>query len=185
MIAGLLGRVAHVLTAIVLRRPFLARGQLNDVARRVYLVSRPDVDAKRLGAMGTSQGGGMVLAVASLDPRIGSVVAHVPFLCDMRSAARMEGALVRRLLVKYDALTPAHLRTLDYFDPANLARRLKAPALLSAGGKDGVCPPSTVRAVFDKAAGVKSLVVYPDLPHTTSGDFYKMGWEWLGRHLAE
>jgi hypothetical protein len=31
MIAGLLGRVAHVLTAIVLRRLFLARDQLNDV----------------------------------------------------------------------------------------------------------------------------------------------------------
>jgi hypothetical protein len=53
MIAGLLGRVAHVLTAIVLRRPFLARGQLNDVGRATFAPTHSDGPPAEAGIMGT------------------------------------------------------------------------------------------------------------------------------------
>jgi cephalosporin-C deacetylase len=161
------------------------QGAYVDVIRAIdYLVSRPDVDPDRLGAMGTSQGGGIVLAVASLDTRIRAVTAHVPFLCNLRQSAQIDEAIARKLLLRHNALTPAKLRTLDFFDPVNLVRRLKAPVLMSAGGKDGGCPASSIRSVFDNATGIKSLVYYPDLPHTSCSDFYKMSWEWLGRHLG-
>ena len=59
-----------------------------DVMRGIdYLVSRKDIDAQRIGIAGTSQGGGIALAVASIDTRIKVVAAHVPFLCDMRRGA--------------------------------------------------------------------------------------------------
>ena len=65
------------------------QGAYADVVRAIdYLVSRDDIDASRIGLVGTSQGGGMALAVTALDPRVKVVVAHVPFLCDMRTAAR-------------------------------------------------------------------------------------------------
>ncbi len=134
--------------------------------------------------MGTSQGGGIVLAVGALDSRVKAVAAHVPFLCDMRRAALVPGALVKTLLERHGVLNARTLRTLDYFDPANLAEGLRAPVLLSAGGQDTICPPETIRSVFDRLPGIKSIVVYPALPHTSSGDFYKMGWEWMDRHLG-
>ena len=161
------------------------QGAYVDVIRAIdYLQSRPDVDKRRIGLMGTSQGGGIVLAVGGLEPRVQAVVAHVPFLCDMRRAARIEGSLIRKLLEDYHALSPENLRTLDYFDPLNLGQRLKAPTLVSAGGQDRGCPAETIKTVFERLAGIKSLVYYPELPHTSAGDFYRMSWEWMGRHLA-
>ena len=41
-----------------------------------------------------------------------------------------------------------------------------------------------LRSVFNRLPGIRSLVVYPALAHTSSGDFYKMGWEWMDRHLG-
>src|SRR5262245_26220971 len=161
------------------------QGAYVDVIRGIdYLLSRTDIDAARVGAMGTSQGGGIVLAVGALDPRVKAVVAHVPFLCDMRRAAFLPGALVKTLLERYGVLNARTLKTLDYFDPANLVEGLRVPVLLSAGGQDTVCPVETIRSVFDRLPGIRSMVVYPALPHTSSGDFYRMGWEWMDRHLG-
>ena len=161
------------------------QGAYVDVIRGIdYLLSRTDIDASRVGAMGTSQGGGIVLAVGALDPRVKAVAAHVPFLCDMRRAALIPGALVRTLLERHGALNARTLRTLDYFDPVSLAEGLRAPVLLSSGGQDLICPPETIRSVFDRLPGIKSIVVYPALPHTSSADFYRMGWEWMDRQMG-
>jgi cephalosporin-C deacetylase-like acetyl esterase len=73
--------------------------------------------------------------------------------------------------------------TLDCFDPYILADQIKAPALISTGGKDQTCPAAGIRSVFDRLGGIKALAYYPDLPHTSCGDFYKMSWEWMDRHL--
>lgn len=160
------------------------QGAFMDLMRGIdYLASRPDVDAARIGLMGTSQGGGMVLAVAGLDPRVKVVVAHVPFLCDMRLAARTPGALVKKLLDDAHGNNEAGLRTLDYFDPLQLSSGLKMPVLISAGGKDATCPAATIRAVFDQAPGIKSLMYYPELTHTSCAGFYDMSWAWVDLYL--
>ncbi|HZT30986.1 MAG TPA: acetylxylan esterase [Bryobacteraceae bacterium] len=109
-------------------------------AQTAYQGSRSRVDANRVGAMGIRQGGGILLAVASLDARIRAVSAHVPFLSDMRRAAQIPGALVNQLLVRQGVNNPRALRTLDYFDPLRLTGRLHAPALVSAGGRTEPVP---------------------------------------------
>ena len=160
------------------------QGAYADVIRGVdYLISRGDIDASRIAIAGTSQGGGIALAVASLDPRLKAVAAHVPFLCDMRLAARTEGALVKKLLDDAHVNDDAHLRTLDHFDPLQLASILKVPTLMSSGGLDTVCPAATIRNVFDRVPGVKVLLHDPALPHTTSETFYSLTWLWLDRYL--
>ena len=74
------------------------QGAYVDIIRGIdYLVSRPDVDSTRIGAMGTSQGGGLVLALAALDPRVKAVTAFLPFLCNFRLTATIEGSLVRKI----------------------------------------------------------------------------------------
>ncbi len=92
-----------------------------------YLMARPDIDNQRVAIAGTSQGGGIALAIAALDPRLKAVVAHVPFLCDMRQAARTQGSLVKKLLDQAEMNDESHLRTLDYFDPLQLASSIHAP----------------------------------------------------------
>jgi cephalosporin-C deacetylase len=160
------------------------QGAYADVIRGVdYLISRPDIDRGRIAIAGTSQGGGIALAVASLDPRLKAVAAHVPFLCDMRQAARTEGALVKTLLDKAGVNDEAHLRTLDYFDPLQLAANLRAPALLTSGGRDTVCPAPTIRAVFGRIPAAKNLFHDPELIHTSSETAYLLTWQWLSRWL--
>ena len=125
--------------------------------------------------MGTSQGGGLVLALGSIDPRVKAVVAHVPFLCDFRHHS---GTLAADL-----AKDPRFLEPYEWVDPSQLASGLRAPTLLSSGGKDTTCPTEAIRAIFDRLPGIKSLAHFPELPHTTSIDFYQMAWEWMRRYL--
>jgi cephalosporin-C deacetylase len=156
-----------------------------DVVRAIdYLSARAGIDPDRIAIAGTSQGGGIALAVASLDSRVKAVVAHVPFLCDMRAAARTRGSLVGRLLDQAGRNNEEALRTLDYFDPLNLVPRLRSPALVSSGGKDLTCPSPGIRAVFDRIPSVKSLFQDPELIHTTSAPFYDMMWSWIDRYVG-
>jgi cephalosporin-C deacetylase len=169
---------------------YFYQGAYCDMVRGVdYLCSRDDVDPQRIGAMGISQGGGLVLAAAALDPRIKVVVARIPFLCNMRLAATIDGSLANTLLTRYHAMSAENLNTFDYFDPLNLARRIQAPTFMCAGGRDTTCPPGTIRPVFDNLAGVKMLAIYPKMDHPSGTDshavesFYEMGWDWMERYL--
>ncbi len=160
------------------------QGAYADVIRGIdYLSMRDDIDASAIGIAGTSQGGGIALAVASLDRRIKVVVAHVPFLCSMRQAAATRDSLVQRLLDKDGVNDERHLQSLEHFDPLELVDRLTAPALISSGGKDTTCPSRGIRAVFDRVPSVKSLFHDPLLPHTSSESFYKLTWQWIEQHL--
>ena len=115
----------------------------------------------------TSQGGGIALAVASLDQRIKAVVAHVPFLCDVRRAARIEGSLIKKLLDTAQLNDEQHLRALEHFDPLQLVPALRAPALISSGGKDSVCPgPRRFAPSSTRCLGVKSLFHDPKSART-------------------
>ena len=160
------------------------QGAYADVMRAIdFAVSRPDLDRDRIALVGTSQGGGISLAVAAIDSRVKAVVAHVPFLCDFRLAARTPKSLVKKLLDQAGRNDEAAWRTLDYFDPLQLAPQLHAPVLMSAGGKDETCPAATIQSVYARLPGVKSLNFYPDLPHTTCLDFYNLSWPWLDLHF--
>jgi cephalosporin-C deacetylase len=165
-------------------RGYYYEGAYADMFRAIDFVSgRPEVDPQRIAIMGTSQGGGIALAVAALDARIRVVAAHVPCLCGMREAAAIPGSLVNRLLSKADLNHPSSWDTLDYFDPLRLSPNLRAPTLMSAGGKDTVCPASTIRSVFDAINAIKSLAWYPELPHTSSQAFYALSWKWMDMYL--
>ncbi|MEO6916259.1 MAG: alpha/beta fold hydrolase [Chitinophagaceae bacterium] len=160
------------------------QGAYADVMRMIdYIVTRPDIDSSRIAMVGTSQGGGISLAVTALDKRIKAVVAHVPFLCNCRLAASLPRSLVKNLLNKAGANNEASFKTLDYFDPFQLAFKIHVPVLMSAGGKDETCPVQTIQSVFDRIHGNKQLKIYADLPHTSCLDFYNKSWLWLDKNF--
>ena len=155
---------------------FMTRGALdrNDYYyRRVFtdgvraidaLTGLPDIDPSRIALCGGSQGGGITLAVGTLDPRVAAIMPDVPFLCDFPRALQMAARDPYLELVRYLAQHRDHkarvMETLAYFDGVNFARQAKAPALFSVALMDDICPPSTVYGTFNAYAGAKTMEEY-------------------------
>ncbi|WP_062304258.1 acetylxylan esterase [Demequina subtropica] len=141
------------------RRVFTDATLAVDVAREL-----PGVDAGRVAVKGSSQGGGIAIAAASLADGVGAALIDVPFLCNFPRAIRMTDsdpyAEIRRYLAVHRGGVEAVHQTLAYFDGANLAPRATAPSVWSVAIMDDICPPSTVYSAYNAYAGPKSIVEY-------------------------
>ena len=135
----------------------------------------PEVDANRVGATGGSQGGGLTLACAALEPRIKRVAPVFPFLSDYQRVWELE--LAKNAYLELDEyfrrFDPMHLREeemftkLGYIDVQNLAERIQGEVLMAVGLMDETCPPSTQFAAYNKITAPKQLRIYPDFKHET------------------
>jgi cephalosporin-C deacetylase len=139
---------------------------MTDAARAVEVAAELDgVDADRIGVGGASQGGGLSIAAAALEPDLVKICqADVPFLCDFaRAIGQVDTypyAEIANFLAQHDDLVSAALNTLRYVDCALLARRVQATSLFSVGLMDDVCPPSTVFAAYNEITAPKEIAVY-------------------------
>ncbi len=153
---------------LLFRHIYLDTAQLAGIA-----IDLPEVDADRVCAIGGSQGGGLTLACASLEPRIRKAIPSFPFLCDYLRVWEMDLAKaaydeLRTFMRMFD---PTHAREeeiftrLGYIDCQYLAPRIRAEVLMGTGLMDTVCPPSTQFAAFNKITSPKEVVIYPDFGH--------------------
>ena len=137
--------------------------------------SHPEVDAAHIAVTGGSQGGGITLAAAGLDPSVEVVMPDVPFLCHYRRASEITDSYPYQEIVQYchthrDQIETV-FRTLSYFDGVNLGARARGKALFSAGLMDPICPPSTVFAAYNHYGGPKEIRLYPYNQHEGGGSF--------------
>jgi cephalosporin-C deacetylase len=145
-----------------------------DTAQLARIVmAMPEVDPARVGATGGSQGGGLTLACASLEPAIKLAAPVFPFLCDYKRTWDMDLAKdayaeLREFMRWFD---PRHEREdeiwtrLGYIDCQHLAKRIRAEVLMLVGLMDTICPPSTQFAAYNKITAKKDMVIYPDFGH--------------------
>ena len=155
---------------LLFRQIFLDTAQLARI-----VMAMPEVDATRVGATGTSQGGGLTLACASLVPEIKRVAPVFPFLSDYKRVWQMDQAkdAYFELQDYFRRFDPLHQREdevftrLGYIDVQHLARRIRGRVMLGMGLMDTVCPPSTQFAAYNKIESEKELAVYPDFGHET------------------
>jgi cephalosporin-C deacetylase len=153
---------------LLFRQIFLDTAQLARI-----VLEMPDVDPKRVGATGGSQGGGLTLACAALEPRVKRVAPVFPFLCDYQRVWEMEQAKAayEELQTYFRQFDPLHEREaaiftkLGYIDVQHLARRIRGEVMMGVSLMDTVCPPSTQFAAYNKIRAKKSLVLYPDFGH--------------------
>ena len=145
-----------------------------DTAQLARIVmSFDEIDADRVGAMGGSQGGALTLACAALEPRIKRAAPTYPFLCDYQRVWEMDLAAgaYEELKTFFRHFDPRHERQdeiftkLGYIDIQHLAPRIQAEVLMAVGLMDTICPPSTQYAAFNRIAGKKQTVIYPDYGH--------------------
>ena len=145
-----------------------------DTAQLAGLVmAMPEVDPGRVAAEGGSQGGGLTLACASLEPRICRAAPVYPFLCDYRRVWEMDLAkdAYNELRAFFRNHDPRHtqieewFRRLGYIDCQNLAPRIRGEVLMATGLMDTICPPSTQFAAFNKITSKKEVAIFPDFGH--------------------
>jgi cephalosporin-C deacetylase len=153
---------------MLFRHIFLDTAQLARI-----VMDFPGVDAGRVGAFGGSQGGGLTLACAALEPRIKLAAPVYPFLCDYQRVWEMDldKKAYEELQQYFRKFDPLHEREeeifkkLGYIDVQHLAPRIGAEVYMGVGLMDDVCPPSTQFAAYNRITTKKSLEIYPDFGH--------------------
>ncbi len=153
---------------LLFRHIFLDTAQLAGI-----VMGFDEVDETRVGALGGSQGGGLTLACAALEPRIRRAAPTFPFLCDYLRVWEMDLATnaYAELKTFFRHFDPTHARRdewfnrLGYIDVQHLAPRIKGDVLIATGMLDQVCPPSTQFAAYNKITARKEMVIYPDFGH--------------------
>ena len=164
IIRGLDGKPEELL----FRQVFLDAAQMAQI-----VMDLPGVIPDRLGAIGSSQGGGLALACAALEPRIKRIAPCHPFLSDYQRVWDMDldKDAYDELRYYFRSFDPLHKREkeifnkLGYIDVQHLASRIKAETLMAITLQDSVCPPSTQFAAFNKIKSKKRTAIYYDYAH--------------------
>jgi len=154
--------------ALLYRQIFLDTAQLAGI-----VMAMPSVAADRVGTTGISQGGGLTLACAALEPRIKLAAPVYPFLTDYQRTWEIDLAQDAYVELQewFRRFDPRHQREaevftrLGYVDVQHLAPRIRAEVLMAVGLMDTICPPSTQFAAYNKIESAKSLAIYPDFGH--------------------
>jgi len=145
-----------------------------DTVRIARIVMELDeVDPTRIGTTGGSQGGGLSLACAALEPRISRAASFFPFLSDYKRVWDMDldAGAYQELRDYFRGFDPTHEREdevftrLGYIDVHHLAPRIRASTLMLTTLLDEICPPSTQFAAFNAITAEKRMIVYPDYGH--------------------
>lgn len=153
---------------LMFRRIYLDAAQLAGI-----VIDMDDVDSEKVGVVGGSQGGGLTLACAALEPRVKRAAPAFPFLCDYKRVWEMDQAKDAYDELKYffRSFDPQHknedaiFTKLGYIDNQFLAPRIKAEVLMGTGLMDTICPPSTQFAAYNKITSPKSVEIFPDFGH--------------------
>ncbi len=163
-----------------------------------YLISRPDVDPKRIMVVGGSQGGRLGIVVAGLDSRIKAVVSAIPNSPNhphLHWVARCNGyaqpgdmkpdpkiALNDGMDVKGapPLFNDAADRCMAYYDPMNFSPDIKSAVLVTGGLIDPASPPYSVWAVYKRIGAKNKKIAFNDgLGHDWSAEFDRRAWQWL------
>lgn len=137
------------------------------------VMNMEDVDAKRVGVTGYSQGGGLTIACAALEPKVKMIAPVYPFLSDYKRVWQMDLAkdAYEELNYYFRFFDPLHEKEeevftkLGYIDVKNLAKYVKSEVMFTATLLDNICPPSTQFAAYNRLTSKKSLRVYNDFGH--------------------
>lgn len=167
---------------MLMRHIFLDTAELAGI-----VMALPEVDETRVGAFGGSQGGGLTLACAALEPRIRRLAPYISFLSDYRRVWEMDLAkdAYMELQQYFRHFDPRHEREdeiftqLGYIDNQHLAKRIRGEALIGVGLMDTVCPPSTQFATYNKMTSKKKIMIYPDFGHEGFPEFGDMTFEFM------
>lgn len=191
-VGGVCGNTVHghIIRGLAEENPekLLYRSIFLDTAELAGIAMDMDfVDEAKVYARGGSQGGGLTIACAALEPRIAKAVIEEPFLCDYRRVWDMglDQNAYAELREYFRLFDPMHEREeeiflkLGYIDGQHLAPRIQAEVLMLTGLLDNVCPPSTQYAAYNKMICKKKHLLYPEYCHEPLAGMNDIAFEFL------
>lgn len=170
------------------RQSYYYRKILLGVLRMVdFLASCPDWNGRSLTVSGFSEGGGLAMMAAALDPRITGVLANVPTLGEQSGIAFARPTANPRLVrLNRDGTPDAKLmQVASYYDTCNFAGLIKAFVLMNVGLIDTSSPPMTCLSAYNLIPGPKNICLGHLRGHEASPQFAKLVNEYLERQTAE
>ena len=158
------------------------RGAFMDAVQAVrFMATRETSDMNKLFAEGSSQGGALCYACASLsDYPFTAITPNVAFLGDFPDYFQIVGwpAETYKKEAKELGMTDEEMFAfLSYYDTKNLATRISCAVLATSGLMDGTCPPHTNIAPFNNLltpAEDKEYHFYPTMTHDYPKDWYSI-----------
>jgi len=145
-----------------------------DMAAAVaFLATRPGIDAGRLGLMGTSQAGWVMVAAAERSPLVRFTIAVTGSVEPVGVNIGYEDLREVPIDEAYGQL--ANLTGRAGYDPAVALRSLATPSLWLLGGQDRLVPTRECVKILDRlraGAAPASYVVYPEEGHGLPGANY-------------
>lgn len=147
-----------------------------------YLTSLPEWDGRNAFVQGGSQGGALALITAALDTRVTACVANHPALSDMAGYLDNRAGGYPHFHRINAMLTPEKVKTLEYYDVVNFARRITCPVFLTWGFNDNTCPPTTSYIVWNLITSPKDSLITPINEHWTTFETNYSQMLWLKEH---
>lgn len=140
-----------------------------------YLLNRPDVDPERIGALGTSMGGVVVVLYTAQNPNIKAVVSESTFVSleDQIMAAVSDTFVPSFLLtpvIQWFAEREGGFRDKQVSAIEHIGAISPRPVFLMQGGKDTVIPFDSGQRLYDAAGEPRELWFEPDLDHAVFGE---------------
>ncbi len=160
------------------RRVYLGCVRAND-----FLTSHPKWDGANLAVTGGSQGGALSIVTAALDPRVKGLAAYYPALSDVTGYLQNRAGgwphMFRTAEGPLSHRSPDKIKTTQYYDVVNFARRVKVPGLYTWGFNDETCPPTSMYAAYNVIPGKKQLLLALETGHNTVPEQVAEVQKWL------
>ncbi|MGM8363591.1 acetylxylan esterase [Flavobacterium sp. ARAG 55.4] len=145
-----------------------------------FLTSLPEFDGKNIVVTGGSQGGALAIVTAGIDQRVTSIAAFYPALCDNSGYLHHRaGGWPSIFSDKYQNNSSEKIKTMEYYDVVNFAKKIKIPGFYSTGYNDNTCPPTSTLSAFNSVSAPKEIVITPISAHWRFGETNDKSIKWL------
>ena len=136
-----------------------------------FIASLPQFDGEHYVVQGGSQGGGLSLVAAALDPRVKAIAVTHPAMADQFGyfvPGRAGGwphifqdtTRIRALAEKKE--------TIRYYDAVNFARLVTVPGFYTWGYNDNTVPPTSSWVAYNEVTAPKEMFIVPEAVHAVT-----------------
>jgi cephalosporin-C deacetylase-like acetyl esterase len=165
------------------RRVYAGTLRAND-----FLTSLPQWDGRNLGVTGGSQGGALSIVTAALDRRVTRLASFYPALADVTGYLQQRAGgwphMFRAIEGPNTHRDDGKIKTTQYYDVVNFARRVTAPGLYSWGFNDETCPPTSTYSAYNVITAPKQLILAYDTGHRSTQEQVDDVNDWIVNELT-